>query len=128
MDNSLYPILFLDSLILLFGPSDGDTSNDDFGSSLTPLARMSFVLSVTAVLSYINYRGLDIVGNIAIILCVVSLLPFIGLLVCSSNKLDPKRWLDGPEDGIRGVDWRLLLNTFFWNVRHHIPSYKAQMP
>ncbi len=30
--------------------------------------------------------------------------------------MDPTRWLVRPTGGLAGVDWKLLLNTFFWNI------------
>lgn len=114
-DNSLYPILFLDCLLELLA--------DDFESS--PLNafkggiyRMSFIFSITVSLTYLNYRGLDVVGKVAIALCLISLTPFVLFCIFGAAKVDPNRWLVKPDGGISGVDWRLLLNTFFWNVNY----------
>jgi amino acid transporter len=53
---------------------------------------------------------------LAIITSLLSLLPFIIFCVMGARKVDPAKWLIVPTGGFRGVDWRLLLNTFFWNI------------
>lgn len=109
LDNSLYPILFLDCLLQLV--------DDDQESILdNSRVRMLFVTVITVILSYLNYRGLDIVGNVALVLCTLSMLPFLIMILIASFHLKPERWLQGPEGGIKEVDWGLLLNTFFWNI------------
>ena len=74
------------------------------------------MLSVTIVLTYLNYRGLDVVGTMAIGICVLSMLPFVVFCVVGAFRVQPARWLTVPPGGIQAVDWRLLLNTFFWNI------------
>lgn len=81
-----------------------------------PYIRMAFIVSITASLTYFSYRGLDIVGTVAIVICLISLAPFVVFCVLGASKVDPARWWVGPVNGIWGVDWRLLLNTFFWNI------------
>jgi amino acid transporter len=109
LDNSLYPILFLDCLLQL-------VEDDEHTVLEEPVIRIAFVSTTTLILSYVNYRGLDIVGNVAIGLCVASMMPFAMLIFLASFKLKPSRWLEAPEGGLSGVDWGLLLNTFFWNI------------
>ena len=109
LDNSLYPILFLDCLLQLVDKNDESIIDKT-------IFRVAFVSFTTLVLSYINYRGLDIVGNVAIVLSVVSMLPFIVMCFMSIFSLKPERWLTAPEGGFYAVDWGLLLNTFFWNI------------
>lgn len=115
-DNALYPILFLDCLISLFAdPQDRQPAYlaEDGGHLLM---RWAFVVAVTVGLTYLNYRGLDIVGKVAIVICLVSLVPFVLFCVLGASKVVPSRWLQAPAGGFWAVDWRLLLNTFFWNI------------
>ena len=95
-DNALYPILFLDCLIKLFA------SNEDYGAVgiLRPSSvggndsyRFLFISFVTIILTYMNYRGLDVVGKVAIGICITSLLPFFVFCVVGSLKVEPNRWL-----------------------------------
>ncbi|XP_073045752.1 probable polyamine transporter At1g31830 isoform X2 [Primulina eburnea] len=103
IDNALYPVLFLDYL----------------KSAIPILAngfpRMIAVLVLTVALTYMNYRGLTIVGSVAIFLGVVSLLPFLFMGIVAIPRLKPSRWfvLD-----FNNVDWALYLNTLFWNLNY----------
>ncbi len=129
-DNALYPIIFLDCLLKLTNlneeieyPADGSgrgqtilhllNASADGGSDTV---RWLFMLSVTIVLTYLNYRGLDVVGSMAIGICVLSMLPFVVFCVVGAFRVQPARWMIVPPGGIQAVDWRLLLNTFFWNI------------
>jgi hypothetical protein len=64
------------------------------------------------VLTYINYRGLTIVGWVEVSLGVFSLLPFVVMGLIAIPKIRPSRW---PQEHLRGVDWKFYLNTLFWN-------------
>lgn len=142
-DNTLYPILFLDCMVQLISTPDHPSMLAADGGH--PFVRMSFIMSITISLTYLNYReytadvvviyvcshivyvvvagGLDIVGNVAIVICLVSLMPFVVFCVLGAAKVQPARWLVGPELGIAGVNWRLLLNTFFWNINYWVSSH-----
>ncbi|KAG9148147.1 hypothetical protein Leryth_014073 [Lithospermum erythrorhizon] len=97
IDNALYPVLFLDYL-----KSDG-------------LPRIVAVLLLTVALTYLNYRGLTIVGWAAILLGVFSLLPFLVMGLISIPKLEPSRWF---VMDLNNVEWGLYLNTLFWNLNY----------
>ena len=108
-DNALYPIIFLDCLLKLMNlneeieyPADGSgnsqtilhllNSSADGGSDTV---RWLFMLSVTIVLTYLNYRGLDVVGSMAIGICVLSMLPFVVFCMVGVFRVQPARWLTG---------------------------------
>ena len=114
-DNALYPILFLDCLLELLVDKHGITS--PLGSDAEGM-RWYLIAAITVVLTYLNYRGLDVVSEVAIFICLFSLLPFVIFCVLGIPHVDPARWLVAPAGGIWGVDWRLLLNTFFWNINY----------
>ncbi|KAK4757177.1 hypothetical protein SAY87_007304 [Trapa incisa] len=103
IDNALYPVLFLDYLKSAV-PSMAD------GPS-----RMAVILMLTITLTYMNYRGLSIVGWVAILLGIFSLLPFLVMGVISIPRLEPSRWLQAD---LTNVDWGLYLNTLFWNLNY----------
>ncbi|KAL1832261.1 hypothetical protein ACET3Z_001912 [Daucus carota] len=103
IDNALYPVLFLDYL----------------KSGIPDLAdgfpRIAAVLVLTAVLTYMNYRGMTIVGWVAVLLGVFSILPFVVMGLVSIPKLEPSRWM---VVDLHDVDWNLYLNTLFWNLNY----------
>ncbi|XWS55125.1 hypothetical protein CRYUN_Cryun10bG0148100 [Craigia yunnanensis] len=103
IDNALYPVLFLDYLKSAIPALEGG------------LPRTIAVLVLTLALTYMSYRGLTIVGWVAILLGVFSLLPFIFMGIVAIPKLKPSRWLV-VELGY--IDWGLYLNTLFWNLNY----------
>ncbi|XP_042000506.1 probable polyamine transporter At1g31830 isoform X1 [Salvia splendens] len=103
IDNALYPLLFLDYLKSGIPALGGG------------LPRVMAVIALTIFLTYINYRGLTIVGWVAVVLGVFSVLPFVVMGLISIPKLEPKRWLVAD---IHNVDWNLYLNTLFWNLNY----------
>lgn len=103
IDNALYPVLFLDYLKSAIPALGGG------------LPRVIAVLVLTVALTYMNYRGLTIVGWAAVCLGVFSLLPFCAMGLISIPKLDPARWL---VVDMKDVNWNLYLNTLFWNLNY----------
>lgn len=103
IDNALYPILFLDYLKSAIPAVAGG------------LPRYGAAWGITIVLTYLNYRGMTIVGVVAVCLGVFSLLPFVVMGFMSIPKLKPSRWF---EADIKDVDWNLYLNTLFWNLNY----------
>uniref|UniRef100_A0A6N2LK36 Amino acid permease/ SLC12A domain-containing protein n=1 Tax=Salix viminalis TaxID=40686 RepID=A0A6N2LK36_SALVM len=103
IDNALYPVLFLDYLKSAIPALEGG------------FPRIVAVLALTVALTYMNYRGLSIVGWVAILLGVFSLLPFVFMGLVSIPKLEPSRWF---VVDFNNVDWGLYLNTLFWNLNY----------
>lgn len=69
----------------------------------------------TLLLSFVNYLGLSIVGYFAVILGIVSLLPFILMSLIAIPQIQPHRWLSLGQKGVKR-DWNLFFNTLFWNL------------
>nr|GMD97383.1 probable polyamine transporter At1g31830 isoform X1 [Ipomoea batatas] len=103
IDNALYPVLFLDYL-----KSEIPALGGGF-------PRIIAVLALTLVLTYMNYRGLTIVGWVAVLLGIFSILPFVVMGLISIPKLKPERWL---VVDVHNIDWNLYLNTIFWNLNY----------
>ncbi|XP_008800055.3 polyamine transporter RMV1-like isoform X2 [Phoenix dactylifera] len=102
-DTALYPVLFLDYLKSAIPALGGG------------LPRTFATLGLTGALTYMNYRGLSIVGLFAVFLGVFSILPFIVMGLVALPRLRPKRWL---VVDLHNVDWNLYLNTLFWNLNY----------
>ncbi|XP_019705416.1 probable polyamine transporter At1g31830 isoform X2 [Elaeis guineensis] len=103
IDSALYPVLFLDYLKSVIPALGGG------------LPRTFAALGLTGALTYMNYRGLNIVGLFAVFLGVFSILPFIVMGLVATPRLRPKRWL---VVDLHNVDWNLYLNTLFWNLNY----------
>ncbi|KAK9286255.1 hypothetical protein L1049_014642 [Liquidambar formosana] len=103
IDNALYPVLFLDYLKSTIPALGGG------------FPRVMAVLVLTLALTYMNYRGLTIVGWTAILLGIISLLPFLVMGLVSIPKLTPSRWF---LVDLHDVKWGLYLNTLFWNLNY----------
>ncbi|KAL3613782.1 proline dehydrogenase [Castilleja foliolosa] len=103
IDNALYPVLFLDYL------------KSGIPALESGWPRVLAVIGLTICLTYMNYRGLTIVGGVAIVLGVFSILPFLVMGFISIPKINPKRW---PVGDFHKVDWNLYLNTLFWNLNY----------
>ncbi|XP_057761612.1 probable polyamine transporter At1g31830 isoform X2 [Arachis stenosperma] len=103
IDNALYPVLFLDYL---------KSGVPALGGGLP---RILATWGLTIVLTFLNYRGLTIVGYVAVFLGVFSLLPFVVMGFLSIPDLKPSRWT---VVNTKDVDWNLYLNTLFWNLNY----------
>ncbi|KAK3006550.1 hypothetical protein RJ639_017705 [Escallonia herrerae] len=103
IDNALYPVLFLDYLKSAIPALAGG------------LPGVIEVLVLTVVLTYMNYRGLTIVGWVAILLGIFSILPFVVMGLVVIPRLEPSRWFVADLDN---VNWGLYLNTLFWNLNY----------
>ncbi|CAN6329587.1 unnamed protein product [Urochloa humidicola] len=104
LDNALYPVLFLDYLRSSSG-----------AAALSPPLKSLAVLFLTAALTYLNYRGLHLVGLSALALTAFSLSPFIALTALSFPKIRPSRWL---AINAAAVNLRGYFNSMFWNLNY----------
>jgi amino acid transporter len=116
-DNAIYPALFLRYITA--------------GLPIATMTRFLFTVAMTIVLAGINYSGLEIVGNLSMVVCVISMSPFIIMTVLAIPKLDVDRWLQTPVEVVNfdtdgaglipapmwaGILWRPFLNILFWNL------------
>jgi len=79
-------------------------------------ARTGTVVGMTALLSLVNCAGLSIVGWGAVALGLVSLAPFVLMAGLAAPMVRPRRWTAVQVKGSK--DWRLFLNTLFWNLNY----------
>jgi amino acid transporter len=125
-DNAIYPSLFLHYLV-----------SSTYDEPLSDMLRFIFTSLMTIILAWINYRGLEIVGQMSIIVCIVSMSPFVVMCLIGMFRIDPSRWFQLPPADlsiVRSSDtsfqdsgffpspvwgsvlWRPLLNNLFWNL------------
>jgi len=133
-DNAIYPALFLEYVTSIMGHLTAYEKEE----LTTGFGRFFIVIGISALLAGINYRGLEIVGKSSIIICVLSMSPFIIMSILGISKIDPQRWFqrpstsesiyDVPTDDLSlipgplpviymaGIFWRPFLNNVFWNL------------
>jgi amino acid transporter len=119
-DTAIYPLLFLDYLLEVVS-----------GDEIHPWFHYALVATFAIVLSYVTYRGLTVVSELSMVICAISMSPFILVIVIGVWKVEPSRWFTLPEataDGdntsggilstaaLGGVLWRPFLNSMFWNL------------
>ena len=98
-DNSLYPVMFLSYLDALVP------------GLKTGWQRTVLLVFVSLALSYLNYRGLHIVGHTAVVMTGFIILPFIVLMCLALPHIKPGNW--GVVD-LKTVQWADYLNVMFW--------------
>ncbi len=106
MDNSIYPVLFVDY-----------AASIDARLGL-PVPRAILVLSFTLTFTYLSYRGLDLAGRVAVGVCFACLMPFVVLCLLGLFQIDVTRakgWRDDPAT-LTKADWLGMINVLFWNL------------
>lgn len=98
-DNSLYPVMFLSYLDALVP------------GLKTGWQRTILLVVVSLALSYLNYRGLHIVGHTAVFMTGFIILPFLVLMCLALPHIKPGNW--GVVDW-KAVQWGDFLNVMFW--------------
>ena len=108
-DNALYPVIFFTYLEQvapwLFGGSGW-------------LVRSGMIFATNVSLTYLNYRGLHVVGQAAVGMTVVTLAPFLVMVVVAlaRGKVDPANWFEVKPLG--EVDWLSFMNVLFWSTNY----------
>ncbi|CAN6294924.1 unnamed protein product [Urochloa humidicola] len=74
--------------------------------------RAATVVTFNVALTLLCCTGLGVVGWSAVALGVAALSPFAVMVAAAAPKIRPRRW--GETARVR--DWKLLLNTLFWNL------------
>lgn len=133
-DNAIYPALFLGYLVLSLNGGNNDAggvdsfdiegSDEDF-----MMWRFLLLSSISVVLAVLNYRGLDFVGSMSIVVSLLSMSPFIVMCMFGMWKIDISRWFQRPTvvtGQLLNVDWRPFLNNLFWNLNSFDSGGKLQ--
>jgi amino acid transporter len=133
-DNAIYPVLFLDYLLKVL-PAEEQQQED-----LHPVYRFILLAFVSMLLGYLNWRGLNFVGNMSVLICVIAMSPFVIMTVGCLHKIDPARWMVKPDLSaeeymaisdydisggffpnatLGGVLMRPFVNNLFWNYNRY---------
>ena len=107
-NSAVYPHLFKSYLAVHI-----PTLNDQFYGVLAMLGFIS-------INTYVNYRGLDVVSSLGIILLVLILAPFVLMAIFSVPEINTDNWLIGinhpPKIGSENL--LALFNVLFWNLNN----------
>jgi len=140
-DNAIYPVLFLDYLIVEV-LSTTEEESDHHVLVRNPLARFVFLAATSVGLAYVNWCGLPVVGRMSVVICCVAMSPFVILTVVGAFQVDPSRWFELPSSSeeaaaaaavtndndtdiggglfphavVGGLAIRPFLNNLFWNL------------
>ena len=99
-DNALYPVMFLDYLAYLRG-------------DMAPLERWLIGAALIAAITWLNVRGIRLVGLSSIIFTFIVLAPFAALIAFGAPQVEVSRWFERTGD----INWALLLSTCFGILR-----------
>jgi amino acid transporter len=142
--DAIYPVLFCDYVLaVMSGNKDGSDIDGTSQKALDPTLRFFLLSTTSIILAYINWRGLPVVGKMSVAICVISMSPFIIMVVVGAFKVDPSRWFERPiqdtdsilsglDDDITGgffpaaalggILWRPYLNNLFWNLNSFVSA------
>ena len=152
-DNAIYPTLFLHYVFsVLQRDNQSQQQNGYHDENYADFSwyednnymRFGFVSTLSILLALLNYRGLEIVGNASIAVCVIAMSPFVIMTFMGIPQIDPSRWFQLPDPNIlnhncstsnvdddyyeslplswldkifpKGVLWTPFLNNLFWNL------------
>ena len=98
-DNALYPVMFVDYLVYLNG-------------DMSPAERWLIGIGVISFVSWLNVRGIGVVGFTSIVFTLLVLAPFLVMVWLGAPKVETVHWF--ARSAI--IDWPLLLSTLLWNT------------
>lgn len=98
-DNSLYPVMFVDYLAYLRG-------------EMLPMERWMIGAAVISVITWLNIRGIRLVGLSSIVFTLFVLAPFATMVILGAPHVQPSTWLAKTND----LNWGLFLSVVLWNT------------
>jgi len=98
-DNALYPVMFVDYLAYLRG-------------DMSPAERWLIGAALISAVTWLNIRGVRLVGLSSIIFTLLVLAPFAVLIVIGAPQVQLSHWLVRTDQ----IQWALLFSTLLWNT------------
>jgi amino acid transporter len=98
-DNALYPVMFLDYLAYLRG-------------DMSPVERWLIGTVLISVITWLNVRGVRLVGLSSIIFSFIVLVPFAVMVAVGAPQVQVSNWFKSTD----GIDWALLSSVLLWNT------------
>mmetsp|Transcript_9013 Transcript_9013/g.15347 ORF Transcript_9013/g.15347 Transcript_9013/m.15347 type:complete len:538 (-) Transcript_9013:47-1660(-) len=87
-NNATLPVLFLQYVLNQFYPHLYDDIN--------ALLRYGILVGITLLLTIVNYRGVEIVGKVLLFVLVISMAPFLIMVIMGIPQVNTDRWLQTP--------------------------------
>ncbi|KAL3759065.1 hypothetical protein ACHAWU_008674 [Discostella pseudostelligera] len=121
--NASLPILFLSYVNNQFFPHSTENWALQYG----------ILVGITVILTFVNYRGLEVVGGASVLIFFLTMAPFVILVIIGIPNVDTSKWLQTPsgdttvennsldENGwfplpnIAGIALRPFINNLYWN-------------
>lgn len=98
-DNALYPVMFVDYLAYLNG-------------DMSPGERWLIGAGVISFVSWLNLRGIRVVGFCSIVFTLLVLAPFLVMAWLGAPRVETVHWFARAAV----IDWPLLLSALLWNT------------
>lgn len=98
-DIALYPVMFVDYLSYLYGP-------------ITGTERWLWGMAVIVSMTWLNIRGVQVIGRIAVLFTLLVLAPFAVMALVGAPQVTLTSWTARSEV----VDWGTLLSVLLWNT------------
>ena len=98
-DNALYPVMFVDYLAYLRG-------------DLSLMERWLIGTALISVMTWINIRGIRLVGFSSILFSFIVLAPLAVMVALGAPQVDVSNWFKSTG----GIDWALLSSVLLWNT------------
>lgn len=102
LDKAIYPVLFIDYLQVLVLEE---------GDSFSTFQRWLISVAIVSLVVYMNLKGMELVGNASNIFFLLSVTPFIFLVILALPRLDMSLWLETKSE----VKWDLFISMLMWN-------------
>jgi amino acid transporter len=98
-DNALYPVMFVDYLAYLRG-------------DMSVTERWLIGAALISVITWLNIRGVRLVGLSSILFTLIVLAPFAVMVAFGAPRVQVSNWFKITD----GIDWALLSSVLLWNT------------
>jgi amino acid transporter len=98
-DNALYPVMFVDYLAYLRG-------------DMSAMERWLIGSALISIITWLNIRGIRLVGLSSIIFTFIVLAPFVVMVAFGAPQVQVSNWFKSTD----GIDWALLSSVLLWNT------------
>ncbi|HXF75443.1 MAG TPA: APC family permease [Methylomirabilota bacterium] len=99
VDSALYPVMFVDYLAYLRGDMD-------------PLERWLIGIALIGAMTWLNIRGIRLVGFASVLFSLIVLAPFAVMVIAGAPQVQASNWVLRADT----IDWALLTSVLLWNT------------